>query len=232
MAGLPLVLLADSQLLFPQTSGGVRLLARLRALLPQDEPRVAYLGAANGDVPEFFELFAAALSDVGLTRCRHVTAEPDADALAFLARAEFVFLAGGDPLLGARAFRRHGLERVIAERRAAGALLVGLSAGAVQLGLGWRDDAGAPEPLLAHVPFAVDAHDEPDWTRLRALVAERAGAWRGLGVPTGGGLLVHADGRLEALRHAAALIEWAGPARLATLSVAPGDGTAEAPPRD
>ncbi len=208
---LPLVLLADSQLLFWRDARGERFLARLRKLVGMPEPRVAYLGASNGDVPDFFELFAAALRDVSLHDCRHVSAQPHAHDLAFLARADVVMLAGGDPLLGLRAFRRHGVDRLVVERHASGALVMGLSAGAVQLGRAWRaDGAGALEPMLALAPFVVDAHDEPDWTRLGSVLRDGDRGWRGLGVPTGAGLLVHADHSLEPIRQPAWLFDWDG----------------------
>ena len=209
----PLVLLADSQLLFWSDEHGRRFLARLLALAGEGATRAAYLGASNGDQPEFFELFRAALRDLGEVDCRHVPAEPTAEDLAFLSRAEFVLLAGGDPLLGLRAFQAHGVDRLLAERYTAGALLAGVSAGAVQLGLGWRpaDGAGSGhEPMLALAPFVVDAHDEPDWAPLRALVEAGGPAWRGIGVPAGGGLLLHADLSLEPVRRASTVFEWRG----------------------
>lgn len=221
----PLVLLADSQLLFWSDAGGRRFLARLAAMTGVAQPRAAYLGASNGDQPEFFELFAGAWRDVAASPCRHVPAEPSAEELAFLSQAELLLLAGGDPVVGQRAFQEHGVARLLAERRAAGALLVGVSAGAVQFGLAWRDaaDPAAPsQPMLALVPFAIGAHDEPDWTSLRALVEEGGPAWRGVGVPSGGGVLVHGDLSLEPLRRPLALLEWRGD-QLETLHVAPLD---------
>lgn len=219
----PLVLLADSQLLFWRDARGARFLQRLRGLVEADDPRAAYLGASNGDQPEFFELFREAMADVGIARCRHVPAEPNDADKEFLAEADLVLLAGGDPLAGLESFRRHGLERTLAERHAAGALLIGLSAGAIQLGLRWRragDGSSSAEEMLAFAPFVVDAHDEPDWNGLRRLVAEGGVAFRGLGVPHGGGALLHADHSLEPVRVAATLLEWSDE-RLVQVLVAP-----------
>lgn len=226
----PLVLLADSQLLFWSDASGARFLERLRRLIPEDDPRAAYLGASNEDAPEFFELFRAAMADVGITRCRHVTAESKINEQAFLESAELILLAGGDPLRGMESFRRHRLDRTLIERHLTGALLIGLSAGAVQLGQRWMrpgNGGGESADMLRLAPLVVDAHDEPEWARLRHAVQEGGAAFRGLGVPTGGGVLLHADNALEPVRHAATLIEWQGE-RLVDVLLAPGEGQAPA----
>lgn len=209
----PLVLLADSQLLFWKDATGARFLERLRRLIPEDDPRAAYLGASNGDVPEYFELFRAAMADVGITRCRHVTAEPKLNEQAFLESAELILLAGGDPLRGMESFRRHRLDRTLIERHLTGALLIGLSAGAVQLGLqGPRPGNGSGDAagMLRLAPLVVDAHDEPEWAALQRAVQAGGPAVRGLGVPAGGGALLHPDQTLEPVRTAVTLFEWQG----------------------
>lgn len=207
----PLVFLADSQLLFWRDPAGGRFLERLRRLIPEDDPRAAYLGASNEDVPEYFELFRAAMADVGITRCRHIPADAKINEQAFLESAELVLLAGGDPQRGMEAFRRQRLDQVLIERHLTGGLLIGLSAGAVQLGLSWtpRADGGAQSvDMLRLAPLVIDAHDEPEWAGLRRAVRAGGPAFRGLGVPAGGGALLHADNTLEPVRHAATLIEW------------------------
>jgi peptidase E len=209
---LPLVLLADSQLLFCPDQTGRRFLDRLRALVAAEEPRAAYLGAANGDRPEFYEIFTAAMQGVGIAACRHVPAEPtDADRI-FLEEADLILLAGGHVGRGYAAMNRAGITDTLVRRAFGGALVIGLSAGAVHLGLcGYADDADTsaePLDLLRVVPFAVDAHAEPEWARLRRLVGKKGPYTRGLGVPYGGGVLIHPDGAVEAVRREALLLVW------------------------
>ncbi|HXO22413.1 MAG TPA: Type 1 glutamine amidotransferase-like domain-containing protein [Thermoanaerobaculia bacterium] len=202
----PIVLLADSQLLFWHGEEG-SLLARVRDLLNEDEevlanPRAAYLGASNGDAPEFYQLFQAAMEGVGIRECRMVPAEPAEADRAFLAEADLILLAGGDVLRGWRAFEAAGIKDKIVERYYGGALLLGVSAGAIQLGLKGADEAS--ETLFDTfrlVPFVVDVHGEPGWPRLLAAVPRAGEHARGFGIPTGGGALYHPDHSVEPVRH-------------------------------
>src|SRR5262249_21136224 len=70
----PILLLADSQLLFYRGEEGGFLEQRVRALLDEEEPnpdpKAAYLGASNGDAPEFYELFRSAMSTIDIRTTR------------------------------------------------------------------------------------------------------------------------------------------------------------------
>jgi Peptidase family S51 len=149
-------------------------------------------------------LFEAAMDRLGVADRFFVRAEFCPDDRAELARADLVLLAGGDPALAWRIFERTGLENAIRARRDAGALLVGVSAGAVALG--WLMDEGgsgsAGPPLLSFrfVPGVVAAHEEAeDWVPLRRLLRRAALPLPGYGIPAGGALVCHPDGSLEPL---------------------------------
>ena len=206
----PIFLLADSQLLFWRDEEGHRLLERGRQLLAAGETarplKAAYLGASNGDAPEFYDLFRGAMAEIGIHDCRHVPAQAGPEDFAFLAAADLVLLAGGDVRQGWQAFTGNGLKDKIVERYYAGAVLVGLSAGAVQLGLKGWDEAGLFDTFCL-VPFVVDAHDEPSWSGLVRAVAKAGEHVRGIGIPTGGGALYHPDYSLEPVRHPATEVE-------------------------
>jgi cyanophycinase len=206
----PIFLLADSQLLFWRDEEGHRFLERARQLIeagePGKPPKAAYLGASNGDAPEFYELFVGAMAEIGIRDCRHVPAQPSPEDVAFLTEADLVLLAGGDVHRGWEAFSGSGLKDKIVERYYAGAVLVGISAGAVQLGLkGW--DEGGLFDTFCLVPFVVDVHDEPSWSALLRAVPKAGEHARGLGIPTGGGVLYHPDYSLEPVRHPATEVE-------------------------
>lgn len=201
----PIFLLADSQLLFWRDEEGNRFLDRARAMIDADSPgrapKAAYLGASNGDLPEFYDLFLGAMAEIGIHSgdCRHVPSRPGAGDLEFLAAADIVLLAGGDVQRGWQAFESAGLKDKIAERYYAGAILIGVSAGAVQLGLkGWSDDEVFDTFRL--VPFVIDVHDEPAWTGLLRAVPVVGELARGYGIPSGGGALYHPDYSLEPVR--------------------------------
>jgi hypothetical protein len=232
----PIFLLADSQLLFWRDEKGHRFLDRARELIataePEKTPKAAYLGASNGDAPEFYDLFVGAMAEIGIRDCRHVPSEPTAEDLAFLDQADLILLAGGDVRRGWDIFQKTGLKDRIVKRYYAGAVLVGVSAGAVQLGLkGWDPDSSALFDTFCLVPFLIDAHDEPSWSGLLRAVPRAGEHARGLGIPSGGGALYHPDYSVEPVRHPVAEVDMAentenGP-RLALLF--PGEGEKAAP---
>lgn len=204
----PIYCLADSQLLFWRDDDGElwldRVLDATRAGAANGDPlRAAYVGASNGDEPAFYSIFAAAVEAAGITEHRMVHSSFDAGDRAWLAEADLVVLAGGDPERGWRIFEQSGMREAITARYFEGAILLGVSAGAVQLG--W---AAGPEPILTFrlVPAVLSAHDEEnDWRELRRLLASKEVSElsiRGLGIPTGGGLVYHPDGAVEPVRHA------------------------------
>ena len=202
----PIFLLADSQLLFWRESGEL-FLGRARALLDADGERAgrarkgAYLGASNGDASEFYHLFLAAMEQIGIHDCRHIPAQPAAEDLEFLAAAELILLAGGEVRRGWDAFKAAGLDQKLVERYYGGALLIGVSAGAVQLGLkGWDETGAKTSDMLRIVPFVVDVHDEPGWARLLQAVPRAGEHARGIGIPSGGGALYHPDYSVEPVR--------------------------------
>lgn len=157
---------------------------------------------------------------LGVADRAFVRADFSAADRAELARADLVLLAGGDPALAWRVFERTGLEGAIRARRDAGALLVGVSAGAVALG--WLVDAGGVDgrepPLVGFrfVPGVVAAHEEAaDWVPLRRLLRRATLPLPGYGIPAGGGLVCHPDGSLEPLGEPTLFLssESSGPAR-------------------
>ncbi len=206
----PIFLLADSQLLFWRDEQGRRFLDRVRELIETAGPKAAYLGASNGDAPEFYELFVGSMTETGIraSDCRHIPAEPTAEDLAFLDEADLILLAGGDVRRGWEAFQKAGLKDRIAKRYYAGAVLLGVSAGAVQLGLkGWDPETSALFDTFCLVPFLIDAHDEPSWSGLLRAVPRAGEHARGLGIPTGGGALYHPDYSIEPVRHPVAEVD-------------------------
>lgn len=201
----PIFLLADSQLLFWREEHGEPFLARARWLLEEEDPgktfKAAYLGASNGDAPEFYDLFVAAMSEIGISDCRMIPSSPQPEDRSFLHQADLVLLAGGDVERGWDVFEQTGLRDAVTQRYYGGSLLIGVSAGAVQLGLkGWNADEKIFDTFRI-VPFVIDVHDEPNWTRLSQIVPRAGEHARGFGIPSGGGALYHPDHSVEPVRH-------------------------------
>jgi hypothetical protein len=178
----------------------------VRALLDEEEPlpdpKAAYLGASNNDAPEFYDLFTAAMSGVGIRTCRHIPSDPTDDDIAYLKEADLILLAGGEVGRGWRVFERTKIRDRLTERYYGGAVLLGVSAGAIQLGLkGWDEASERLIDTLRLVPFVVDVHDEPSWSRLLKAVPKSGEHARGFGIPTGGGAVYHPDYSVEPVRH-------------------------------
>lgn len=194
----PLYLLADSQLLFSRDNNSLP--GRLRADLNSDNPRAAYIGASNGDRPEFYDVFVAAMGSMGISNCRMAPTQLSQEDRAFLEQADLIVLAGGDAERGWRALEQNGVKDLILRIRYESCVLLGVSAGAVQLGLGALSDAPRPQKLnmFGFAPFYVGAHEEQDdWWNLRALVNLSRSEARGVGLPAGGGAIFSPDATLE-----------------------------------
>lgn len=196
----PLYLLADSQLLFWKGEGGLP--ERIRQDL-SPRAKAAYIGASNQDQPAFYDLFVAAMESMGITDCRMIPGQLKDEDKAFLEQAELLLLAGGNVELGWRTFESNGLKDLVPKKRYDGCTLIGISAGAVQLGLGTLSEAPQPKQIdmFRFVPFYVGAHDEEnEWWDLRALVNLSQSDVRGIGIPAGGGAVYWPDGTLEPIR--------------------------------
>jgi cyanophycinase len=203
----PLYLLADSQLLFWSSPAGPFLSSILKGS-EISEPRVAYIGASNGDSAEAHSIFAAAVDQLAGASAHHVRASYSAKDREFLESANVVVLAGGDVEVGWKAFTSTGMAEQIKKLYRDGAVIIGVSAGAVQCGkhaaLSVERGSSRLIETLGLVPYIVDVHDEKDgWRGLSTTILMLEGAAAGLGIPSGGGLAVHADGTLEPIRNSA-----------------------------
>ena len=200
----PIFLFADSQLLFWRDEDRPWL-ERVRREVDAARPKAAYVGASNGDQPEFYDLFRGAMESVGVTDCRMIPTEPSEEDVEYFGRADLVMLAGGEVRRGWRAFKKNGLRQKVIERYYAGAVLMGVSAGAVQLGLyGFHQDEESGKLKVFEtfklVPALIDVHDEPDWARLQRCLIRAGEDVRGLGIPSGAGAVLHQDLTLEPVR--------------------------------
>ena len=205
----PLYLLADSQLLFWKWNDRLLLEAALGELARNTSTRAAYVGASNGDRSDFYGIFEAAVDSTGITDRRMIDSSFGPDDRAYLESAQLIVLAGGDVHRGLATFEQTGMKDVILDRYAKGAVLVGISAGAVQLGCygiveAIDSPATAPFETLGLVHMVVDTHDErAGWTRLSRTIRLLDGVAVGLGIPSGGGVIVHPDVTVEPLRRPA-----------------------------
>ena len=167
-----------------------------------DQLKAAYIGASNGDNPDFYAIFVSAMEGVGVFDCRMIPSAVSQPDLAFLNHADIILLAGGDVEAGWRVFLANGLREHIVRRYSDGASLIGVSAGAVQLGLGGLAADGSLIETFKLVPFIIGAHEESDdWKTTTELLRLSGPGTTAIGLPTGGGAIYHPDHTIEPLRH-------------------------------
>ena len=199
----PIYLFADSQLLF-WSYKGTFFLDALRERIVPTAPKAAYIGASNGDDPQFYSIFAAAMENIGIRDCRMILSSFTPVDESFMNGADIILLAGGDVERGWRVFNQTGLTEMIAKRYYEGAVLIGISAGAIQLGLfGLVQEEGLNKLIdtFKLVPFIIGAHEEKrGWKSLRGGIELLDGSAKGIGIATGGGLIYHPDQSIEAIR--------------------------------
>src|ERR1051325_7238521 len=135
MSLTPVYLLADSQLLFWRDSDGTLLLDSSKTGVKTESASASYLGASNGDDPAFYSIFEAAMETLGVTRRRMILSSFSSEDAEFLANSDIILLAGGDAVSGLQTFTSNGAREAVMARYLEGALLIGVSAGALQLGL-------------------------------------------------------------------------------------------------
>ena len=198
----PILLLADSELLFWR-EGSKRFLVRLLEAsdIAVQDAKAAYIGACNGDAPEFFELFQAAFTQIGVLNCMHVHATADTYEHEFLDQANLILIAGGDQGGALATGNAAWIVERVRKRHAEGALLMGVSAGAVLIGAA----AEGREPAYGHlslIPYVIGVRQEPGWEQLSAQVARTNGGVIGIGIPKGGGAIVYPDFSVECVRTA------------------------------
>jgi len=195
-------MLADSQLLFWKDDDRL-VLERIRAHLGSSNPSAAYVGASNGDNPEFYSIFQAAMAQIELSSHRMIPSTPSDEDRRYLESADLILLAGGEVARGWEVFETNGIKELISQKRYDGTVLVGVSAGAVQFGLGSLLERSTMRKLslFQFAPFYVSTHDEEnDWWELRALVNMTGNGAKGIGIPAGGGMIYSPDGLVEPIR--------------------------------
>jgi cyanophycinase-like exopeptidase len=203
----PIYLLADSQLLFWKEDGNL-FLESIKIILNNDHPKAAYIGASNGNLPEFYDMFVEAMTQVGIVDCRMIASLSSEEDAQFIEQADLILLAGGDIATGWKIFDATDFSSVLRRRYAEGALLIGVSAGAVQLGsYGWIEKGQSYRELFKTfnlVPLLIDVHDErEEWRRLQEITGLLNPEVRSIGIPSGAGIIYHPDHTLEPVRYQA-----------------------------
>jgi peptidase E len=200
----PIYLFADSQLLFWKSRENL-FLNHIEEMTAHAAPKAAYVGASNGDAPQFYSIFEAAMENTGIQDCRMILSSFGRDDESFINESDIILLAGGNVEQGWNAFNSSGLKETIYRRYYEGALLIGTSAGAMQLGMFGMVEEEPVNKLIDTfklVPFIISAHDERhEWKSLRETIQLLNGSAKGIGISSGGGMIYYSDQSIEAIRH-------------------------------
>lgn len=200
----PVFLFSDSQLMFWKRNGDLFLKTLLK-YVNEVEPKAAYIGYSNNNQPEFFEIFRSGMESIGIKHCRMLEEDFSNDDKQFVNEASLILLAGGDVVEGWKKIESTGLKDIVLKRFSEGAVLIGVSAGAIQLGL--RATGGAPASEsdstsnFQILPFIVGVHEEADdWVELKAQVLSRGEHAKAIGIPFGSGFAYHPDRTIEPIK--------------------------------
>jgi len=175
------------------------------------EPRVAYIGTANGDNLAFYMsikslLREAGAGDVSFPRLARAKADLAA-AKQVMEAADAIYLSGGEVEDGMRWLKQHGLIGFLSEMRDQGKLFLGMSAGSIMMGTHWvrweNEDDDATASLfdcLGFAPTTFDTHaEDEDWKELKMALKLQGPGARGYGISSGGLASVDEQGQIIAL---------------------------------
>jgi dipeptidase E len=147
-------------------------------LAPAPVPRICFLPTASGDpreqVTRFYERFGGQPCEPSTLSLFHLGRDRIDDPVGHLLAQDAIYVGGGSMRNMLAVWREHGIDRAMRTAWERGALLAGLSAGAMcwfQGGISMS--GGAPEPVagLGLVPGSLSVHLDGEPERLAHYVA-------------------------------------------------------------
>ena len=160
-------------------------------------PRLAYIGAANGDRTAFFDSLSAFFTQsgaAGVDFVRLAREHIDSDAVKkTLTGADLIFFSGGEVEDGINWIKKHGLFDLLRELYGKGVQFIGVSAGAIMMGSHWvrwdtpeDDDTAELFECLGFVPAIFDTHaEDEDWIEIKTALKLAGVGEQGYGLPRG-----------------------------------------------
>jgi peptidase E len=177
----------------------------------KQKPEIALVGVASLRDNWLVTIIMTALIKTGCRcRVRRVKIAHKNDdinrAKNVLAKADVIFMGGGDAEVGMQILKEKGLLAYFRDLLEQGKLLLGVSAGTIMMCKEWvrwqdpGDDATAELfPCLGLAPVICDTHAEgDDWEELKAALQLEKEGTAGYGIPSGAYLRAYPDGKLEA----------------------------------
>lgn len=182
------LLLADSQLLFREDKAP-ELHRRVKSRFTQTV-EMAYIGAANGNDPAFYELACEAIRSVSGRQCEIHWVNRGSELPP---PCSLVILSGGSVSAGWEFLSEpRVLDWLLSCRDVPDSLMVGVSAGAIHMARGKDPEQAhsAHQHFLNWLPFNVAVHEEREgWPSLENVA--------GIGIPLGGGVWAEAKDPMQ-----------------------------------
>eukprot|EP01012_Entosiphon_sulcatum_P057251 TRINITY_DN8098_c0_g1_i1.p1 TRINITY_DN8098_c0_g1~~TRINITY_DN8098_c0_g1_i1.p1 ORF type:complete len:677 (-),score=127.92 TRINITY_DN8098_c0_g1_i1:9-2039(-) len=211
--GSAIFLLADSTLLFWKEEG-FNWLDRVKCELPTREltidgreppVKASYVGALSNDEPKYYEVFVAAMAQIGITDCMMIHKNPSKRERAHLEQSDLVLIGGGSIKNEWLSLEHTYLGESIKWRFYEGAVLIGIAEGASVLGnkTWYKLDPADSDYFvfkgLDLIPLSIQCNDTQSDELIAVANQVRAG-FVGMGIPSGGALIFNTDAAFEAVR--------------------------------
>lgn len=100
-------------------------------LTGKDRPRVCFIGTASGDSERYLTKFYRAYSGVAVATDLSLFGAPDAKYLGRITDQDLIFVGGGNTANLLAVWRLHGVDKLLRKAWESGAVLAGISAGAI-----------------------------------------------------------------------------------------------------
>ena len=100
-------------------------------LTGRDRPKVRFLGTAGGDADAYIDKFHGALSDRTETSDLRLFSQPSEEPHGWFAVQDVIYMGGGSTANLLAVWRVHGVDELVREAYERGAVLAGVSAGAI-----------------------------------------------------------------------------------------------------
>lgn len=192
----PVVLLADSQLLLNTSKG--KLLSQwvkqclMERVYEERERRALYLGAANGNIDDFYQMAVTICTGWNITSVTNgvvpeVFVEQSPDDF------DLVILAGGDVGIGWQFLSQHTVRAWLEYFTQGEGLIIGISAGAIHLASTVEVNTITEREFLAFVSAHVAVHEEQlSWPTRQVWAGIASGSSRAdmYCIPFGGGVAI------------------------------------------
>jgi cobyric acid synthase len=167
-------------------------------------PKAVCISLFTYNITAIQKSVSACMETYGAAYTAHLNENSHMDEFKNIERADVIVLISGKPDLAQKHIQKTGIEGCILNGYHKGAVIFGVSGGAVQLGkLGWTIDKDNNYLFfegLNIIPYAINIKDENhEWRALKDIIVNHYHDIHGLGIPGHGGIVHYPDRSIQAL---------------------------------